>query len=159
MPPSVQLEAPSAPIQLVPSVEKQVALTPPTKVDVAEPETYKVVVVAFVLVALTIVRLVMVLVALLTRIPPVKVARPEAEIVPMLTKLPETSMRLVPPPAPVLSPVVPFKVVPVMVFPVAIVPKPEAMLPPARAPTPVKEELTTALPKVVAERTLVLLIR
>src|SRR3989344_2329105 len=134
-------------------------LRPPPKVEVALPLTYKVVVVAFVLVALTIVRLVMVLVALLTRIPPVKVARPEAEIVPMLTKLPETSRRLVPPPAPVLRPVVPLRVVPVMVFPVAIVPKPEAMLPPARTPTPVREELTTLAPKVVAERTLVLLMR
>ena len=104
--------------------------------------------------ALTVTKLVMVEVALLTKSPPLTVAKPVAVIVPMLTKLPETSIRLVPAPAPVLIPVVPFKVVPVMVLPVEMVPKPEAILPEARAPTWVKEELTTAEPKVVAVKVL-----
>ena len=60
-------------------------------------------------------RLVVVLVALLTTSPPLKVFNPVPVIVPMLTRLPDESMRLVPPPAPVLIPVVPFIVVPVMV--------------------------------------------
>src|SRR3989344_3750588 len=42
------------------------------------PEAYSVVVVAFVLVAFTVTKLVMVLVALLTKIPPAKVERPVA---------------------------------------------------------------------------------
>jgi len=45
----------------------------------------------------------------------------------------------------VLIPVVPFRVVPVIVFAVVIVPNPLAILPEARAPTWVREELTTPL--------------
>ena len=52
-----------------------------------------------------------------------------------MTRLPDESMRLVPPDEPVFKPVVPFKVVPVMVFAVAMVPKPEAMEPEESAPT------------------------
>ena len=74
------------------------------------------------------VRLVMVEDAALTTMPPERVARAVAErvpvmvvlpaaMVPMLTRFPDESMRLVPAPAPVLIPVVPFKVVPVMVLP------------------------------------------
>ena len=46
---------------------------------------------------------------------PLEVIAPD-EIVPMLTRLPLTSIRLVPAPAPVLTPVVPFRVVPVRVL-------------------------------------------
>ena len=66
-------------------------------------------------------------------------------MVPMLTKLPFTSMRLVPAPAPVLIPVVPFRVVPVMVFAVLIVPKPEAMEPVASAPVVVSPVIVVTL--------------
>jgi hypothetical protein len=56
----------------------------------------------------------------------------------MLTKLPFTSIRLVPAPAPVLIPVVPLSVVPVIVLVVLIVPKPEAIEPDVRAPVVTK---------------------
>ena len=59
---------------------------------------------------------------------------PEVVIVPIFTKFPETSMRLVPAPAPVLMPVVPLIVVPVIVEAVAMVPKPEAIVPETKAP-------------------------
>ena len=65
---------------------------------------------------------------------PLEVIAPEF-MVPMLTRFPFTSILLVPPPAPVLMPVVPFKVRPIMVLVVAIVPKPETMEPVAKAPT------------------------
>jgi hypothetical protein len=63
---------------------------------------------------------------------------------PMLTRLPLLSIRWVPAPAPVLMPVVPFRVVPVMVLVVAIVPNPVVMEPAPRAPTPVMEEKVPA---------------
>ena len=63
----------------------------------------------------------------------------------MLTRLPVESMRLVPAPAPVFTPVVPLTVVPVIVLLVAIVPKPDAMLPDANAPVPVIAVLTASL--------------
>ena len=107
-------------------------------------------VVAEVVVAFTMVRLVMVEVALLTKSPPLMVAKPLAVRVPMLTKLPLTSRRLVPAPAPVFKPVVPFNVVPVMVSALSMVPKPEVMEPLFKAATVVSEEVTTAEPKVVA---------
>ena len=139
-----------------PPVEKvEVAVV---EVKVAKPETLKFVVVALVDVELIIVKLVIVEVALLVKMPPLKVARPVAPIVPMLTRLPLTSIRLVPAPAPVLIPVVPLRVVPVMVLAVAIVPKPLAIEPELKAATCVKEELTTELPKLVADKILALLI-
>lgn len=52
---------------------------------------------AEVVVAFTSVRFVTVEVALFTRMPPVRVARPVAETVPMFERLPEESMRVVPP--------------------------------------------------------------
>src|SRR5690242_6923517 len=76
----------------------------------------------------------------------------------MFAKLPDASILEVPAPAPVLIPVVPFKVVPVMVFAVEIVPKPEAIEPDDKAPTVVKEEVVTPVPSVVADNTSVLLI-
>ena len=82
----------------------------------------------------------------------------EAVIVPILTRFPETSILLVPAPAPVLIPVVPFKVVPVIVFAVAMVPNPEAIEPEARAPTVVKLEVSTPVPRVVPDSTSVALI-
>ena len=87
------------------------------------------------------------------------------EVVPVEVKLtmfkmfPDASILCVPAAAPVLTPVVPFRVVPVIVFAVEIVPKPEAIEPLLSAPTVVKDELTTAVPKVVAFKTLVPLIR
>ena len=56
-----------------------------------------IVVVAEVVVAFTITRLVMVEVELLTRIPPESVARPVAVIVPMFDRLPDESILAVPP--------------------------------------------------------------
>ena len=82
-----------------------------------------------------------------------------AVIVPMLTRFPDESILLVPALAPVLIPVVPFRVVPVMVFPVAIVPNPEAIEPEASAPTVVKLDVVTPVPRVVAFKTDVPLIR
>src|SRR5207302_5905046 len=79
-------------------------------------------------------------------------------IVPILTRFPDESIRWVPVPAPVLIPVVPFRVVPVIVLLVLIVPKPEAIEPLANAPTLVNEELVTPLPKVVDDSTEVPLI-
>jgi hypothetical protein len=70
-------------------------------------------------------------------------------MVPMLTRLPEASIRWVPPVAPVLIPVVPLRVVPVIVLVVEIVPKPEAIDPEASAPTVVKDDVTTPEAKVV----------
>ena len=81
----------------------------------ARVDTAKYVEVALVDVEKSIARFVMVLVLLLTTSPPERVLSPVPVIVPMLTRLPDESMRLVPPPAPVLIPVVPFIVVPVMV--------------------------------------------
>ena len=72
---------------------------------------------------------------------------------PMLTRFPETSILWVPAPAPVLIPVVPLIVVPVIVFVVAIVPNPLAIEPAAKAPTLVREELITPVPKVVELKT------
>src|SRR5664279_4163101 len=80
---------------------------------------------------------------------PENVIVPPAVMLPMLTKLPLTSIRCVPAPAPVLMPVVPFTVVPVIVFAVAMVPKPFAIEPAANAPTLVNDELTTPVPNVV----------
>ena len=49
-------------------------------------------------------------------------------------------------------PVVPLMVVPVMVLAVAMVPKPEAMEPPVKIPTEVKEEVITVEFKVLPVR-------
>ena len=97
----------------------------------ASDEIAKLVVVAEVLVAFTITRLVMVEVALLTRIPPVMVASPEPAMV-------------VKEAAPAVK----------ASAPMSIAPKPSVIEPEAKAPTEVKEELTTALPKVVAFKVL-----
>lgn len=83
---------------------------------------------------------------------------PERVRLPILVRLPEASILSVPAPAPVLMPVVPFRVVPVIVLAVAIVPKPLAIEPEASAPTEVREEAVTPLPKVVPLRTEVPLI-
>ena len=80
------------------------------------------------------------------RNPPLRVERPDAVMVPMFTRLPDESMRLVPPDAPVLIAVVPFMVVPVMVLAVAMVPKPDAIEPEDRAPT-----VTSPAPEVTDE--------
>ncbi len=90
---------------------------------------------------------------LATEAPALKVARPPAVIVPILTRFPEESILCVPALAPVLIPVVPLRVVPVMVLEVWIVPKPEAIEPDDKAPTVVKEEVVTADPRVVAFNT------
>ena len=66
-------------------------------------------------------------------------------MVPMLTRLPLASIRLVPAPAPELIPVVPLIVVPVIVLAVAIVPKPEAIEPTVRAPVPVIAVVTASV--------------
>ena len=79
-------------------------------------------------------------------------------VVPILTRFPDASIRWVPAAAPVLIPLVPLMVVPVIVFAVAIVPKPEAIDPDTSAPVVVKDEEVTPLPRVVLERTSVLLI-
>ena len=71
----------------------------------------------------------------------------------MLLRFPDESILCVPAPAPVLIPVVPFRVVPVIVFAVEIVPKPVAIEPEARAPTVVSDDVVTPVPSVVAERT------
>ena len=89
---------------------------------------------------------------------PENVMVPEAVIAAILTKLPDASMRWVPADAPVLMPVVPFTVVPVMVFAVAMVPKPDAIEPDVNAPTVVNDEVVTVVPRVVEERTSLLLI-
>jgi hypothetical protein len=145
-PASVQLEEPLPPTQtlftakqpsarLMPlaKVEDAVLLVmfratasmPPPKVEVAEPETVRLVVtrfvvVAFVEVAFTVTRFVMVEEAEFTRSPPDKVASPEAEMVPMFSRLPELSMREVPP---VWSAVEAFTVTAVTV-PVAVISAP-----------------------------------
>ena len=59
-----------------------------------------------------------------------RIMAPVPVMLPMLTKLPDESIRWVPAPAPVLIPVVPFKVVPVMVSALSMVPKPLVIKPP-----------------------------
>ena len=80
---------------------------------------------------MTIVKLVMVEVALLTKIPPLKVARPEPA-------------RVVKEAAPAVK----------ALAPMLMAPKLPPILPEARTPTPVSEEFTTALPSVVAFKVL-----
>ena len=70
-------------------------------------------------------------------------------IVPMLAKLPDASIRLVPAPAPVLIPVVPLSVVPVIVLAVEIVPNPDAIDPDERAPTCCRDDDATLAGNVV----------
>ena len=67
---------------------------------------------------------------------------------PIETRFPDESILCVPAPAPVFKPVVPFKVVPVMVSALSIVPKPDVIDPAFNAPTVVKDDVTTKVPRV-----------
>ena len=67
----------------------------------------------------------------------------------IFTRFPVASILWVPAPAPVLIPVVPLIIVPVIVLAVDIVPNPLAILPEAKAPTVVKEEVSTPVPSVL----------
>ena len=88
-----------------------------------------------------------------------KVIEPLASIAAMLTKFPDESILCVPAPPPVLIPVVALRVVPVIVFEVEMVPNPDAIDPLANAPTVVREEVRTPVPRVVALSTEVALIK
>ncbi len=97
----------------------------------AKLEIAKLVVVAEVLVEFTIVRLVIVEVELLTRMPPVIVANPEPA---MVVKEAAPAVRAS--------------------APMSMEPKPLVIEPPLRIPTEVSDEETTAEPSAVAERVL-----
>ncbi len=100
------------------------------------------------------------LVTLVSPETPLRVTLPPAPKVPETVAFPETvnPVNVAPAPVKVVVEAVPIVPLVVMVFPVEIVPKPEAILPDARAPTVVSDDVVTPVPKVVPERTLAPLI-
>src|SRR5665647_3116719 len=75
-----------------------------------------------------------------------KVEVPLVVTLPMLSRLPVLSMRCVPAPAPVLMPVVPFRVVPVMVPLQARLPLPLLMVQPVEPLPPANKTLPAEMP-------------